>query len=108
MKLIWKFNLVLLAIFAIGFVSAGYVSHIVLQNNAREEMLHSARLVMETALATRGYTSTQVGYNTNCCGLSIQYRHIGVGVAARNEWRAAFAVANFGSFGNLRRNERLF
>ena len=54
------------------------------------------------------YTSTQVGYNTNCCGLSIQYRHIGVGVAARNEWRAAFAVANFGSFGNLRRNERLF
>ncbi len=53
------------------------------------------------------YSSTQVGYNTSCCGLSIQFRRIGVGVA-RNEWRAAFAVANIGSFGNLRRNERLF
>ena len=53
------------------------------------------------------YSSTQAGYNTDCCGLSIQFRRIGVGVA-RNEWRAAFAVANIGSFGNLRRQERLF
>jgi LPS-assembly protein len=53
------------------------------------------------------YSSTQVGYNTDCCGLSIQFRRVGEGVA-RNEWRAAFAVANIGSFGNLRRQERLF
>jgi len=60
MKLIWKFNLVLLAIFAIGFVSAGYVSHIVLQNNAREEIVQNARVVMESALASRTYTNTQI------------------------------------------------
>ena len=48
MKLVWKFNLVLLGIFVIGFVIAGYVSHRVLQSNAREEILQHARLIMET------------------------------------------------------------
>ena len=60
MKLVWKFNLVLLGIFVIGFVIAGYVSHRVLQSNAREEILQHARLIMETALSTRTYTNTQV------------------------------------------------
>jgi protein-histidine pros-kinase len=61
MKLIVKFNLVFIAVFLIGLGIAAHVADQLLQNNAREEMLHSARLVMETALATRGYTSTQVG-----------------------------------------------
>lgn len=61
MKLIVKFNLVFIAVFLIGLGIAAYVADQLLQNNAREEMLHSARLVMEAALATRGYTSTQVG-----------------------------------------------
>ena len=60
MKLIWKFNLVLLGIFLIGFAVAGYVSHTVLQKNAREEVLQHARLMMEAALASRTYTNTQV------------------------------------------------
>ena len=38
MKLIWKFNLVLLGIFLVGFAIAGYISHTVLQKNAREEV----------------------------------------------------------------------
>ena len=61
MKLIVKFNLVFIAVFLIGLGVAGYVADRLLQQNAREEMLHSARLVMEAALATRGYTSSQVG-----------------------------------------------
>jgi HAMP domain-containing protein len=61
MKLIVKFNLVFIAVFLIGLGIAAHVADQLLQHNAREEMLHSARLVMETALATRGYTSTQVG-----------------------------------------------
>jgi HAMP domain-containing protein len=60
-KLILKFNLVFVAVFLIGLGVAGYVADRLLQHNAREEMLHSARLVMEAALATRGYTSSQVG-----------------------------------------------
>jgi HAMP domain-containing protein len=59
-KLIWKFNLVLLGIFLVGFAVAGYVSHTVLQKNAREEVLQHARLMMEAALASRNYTNTQI------------------------------------------------
>jgi len=59
-KLIWKFNLVLLGIFLVGFAVAGYVSYNVLQKNAREEVLQHARLMMEAALASRTYTNTQV------------------------------------------------
>ena len=60
MKLIWKFNLVLLGIFVLGFLIAGYVSHTALQKNAREEILQHARLMMEAALSARNYTTTQV------------------------------------------------
>jgi HAMP domain-containing protein len=60
MKLIWKFNLVLLGIFMFGFLIAGYVSWSALQANAREEILQNARLMMEAALSSRNYTTTQV------------------------------------------------
>lgn len=60
MKLIWKFNLVLLGIFALGFLVAGYVSYHALQANAREETVQNARLMMEAALASRNYTTGQV------------------------------------------------
>ncbi|MGH8683683.1 MAG: c-type heme family protein [Burkholderiales bacterium] len=61
MKLILKFNLVFIAVFLIGLGAAGYVSNQLLQGNAREEILQNARLVMETSLSTRTYTSSQVG-----------------------------------------------
>jgi protein-histidine pros-kinase len=61
MKLIIKFNLAFVTIFLIGLGVAGYVANGLLQHNAREEMLNSARLVMETALSTRAYTSSQIG-----------------------------------------------
>jgi len=60
MKLIWKFNLVLLGIFVLGFLIAGYISYRALQQNAREEILQNARLMMESALSARTYTTTQV------------------------------------------------
>ncbi|HEY7242155.1 MAG TPA: DUF3365 domain-containing protein [Burkholderiales bacterium] len=61
MKLIIKFNLVFISVFLVGLAIAAYVADALLQQNAREEMQHSARLIMEAALATRGYTSSQVG-----------------------------------------------
>jgi protein-histidine pros-kinase len=61
MKLVVKFNLVFLLVFLIGLVVAGFASNELLQRNAREEIVLNARLVMESALATRAYTSTQVG-----------------------------------------------
>jgi protein-histidine pros-kinase len=59
-KLIWKFNAVLLAIFLVGFVLCGVVSYTVLQSNAREEILDNARVMMESALSSRSYTNTQI------------------------------------------------
>jgi protein-histidine pros-kinase len=61
MKLVVKFNLVFLLVFLVGLAAAGYVSDQLLQKNARDEIVLNARLVMESALATRAYTSTQVG-----------------------------------------------
>ena len=60
MKLLLKFNLVFLLVFAIGIVAAGRVSWTLLERNARAEIAENARLLMDTALAARTYTSTQV------------------------------------------------
>lgn len=55
-----KFNLVLLAVFALGFGVSGIVSWKLLHQNAREEVVRNAELLMEAALAVRGYTVSQV------------------------------------------------
>jgi protein-histidine pros-kinase len=61
MKLLFKFNLVFLLVFALGLAATGYVSWRLLERNAREEIAQNARLLMDTAIATRNYTTTQVG-----------------------------------------------
>src|SRR6266566_694163 len=60
MRLFLKFNLVFVVIFLIGLGNAAYISDRVLEQNAREEILQNARLVLESALAASTYTSTQV------------------------------------------------
>src|ERR1700722_16056847 len=60
MKLALKFNLVFAAVFVLGLLAAGTVSRRLLQKNARDEVVDNARLIMESALASRAYTSDQV------------------------------------------------
>ena len=60
MRLMLKFNLVLLAVFIVGFALTGIISYSVLQSNAREEILDNARVMMESALSSRSYTNTQI------------------------------------------------
>lgn len=55
-----KFNLVLLAVFAVGFAVSGVISWKLLHANARDEVVRNAELLMEAALAVRGYTVAQV------------------------------------------------
>jgi protein-histidine pros-kinase len=55
-----KFNLVLLLVFLIGLGVAGWISRDLLIRNARAEVARNAGLMMETALAVRGYTINQV------------------------------------------------
>jgi LPS-assembly protein len=54
------------------------------------------------------YSTTQITYNTDCCGFSVQYRRSSYGPINENQFRLAFAVANIGSFGTLKQQERLF
>ena len=60
MKLLLKFNLVFVLIFAVGLAATGLVSWKLLERNARDEIAQNARLLMDTALAARAYTSSQV------------------------------------------------
>jgi LPS-assembly protein len=55
------------------------------------------------------YSAVQAAYNWDCCGLSVEYRRFALGsVRNENQFRFNFALANIGSFGNLRRQEKLF
>ena len=57
------------------------------------------------------YTTSQVTYNTNCCGLSVQFHNFNIGnnVGSRTEWRFAFTVANIATpLGNLKKQDRMF
>ena len=55
------------------------------------------------------YAAVQTAYNWDCCGLSVEYRRFALGsVRNENQFRFNFALANIGSFGNLRRQEKLF
>jgi LPS-assembly protein len=51
----------------------------------------------------------QVSYNGKCCGIALEYRRIELGqVRTDNQFRVAFIVANIGTFGNLRHQEKIF
>ena len=54
------------------------------------------------------YAITQVTYNTDCCGFNVQYRRFSFGTRNENQFRLAFVVANIGSFGTMKKQERLF
>jgi LPS-assembly protein len=54
------------------------------------------------------FATTQVNYNTDCCGFSVQYRRFSFGSRNENQFQVAFSVANLGSFGTLKKQERMF
>ncbi len=60
MSLFVKFNLILVLVFSIALVPAGYISQNLLQQNARTQVIQNARIMMQTALATRSYTNKQI------------------------------------------------
>ena len=55
------------------------------------------------------YSISQLTYNTDCCGFSVELRRLSIGNArSDNQFRISLAIANVGSFGTLRPAERLF
>ncbi|MCB1792119.1 MAG: DUF3365 domain-containing protein [Gammaproteobacteria bacterium] len=55
-----KFNIVLGLTMLVGITLAGLFTYKVLQQNAREEVLESARIMMQSANAVRGYTVSEI------------------------------------------------
>jgi LPS-assembly protein len=51
----------------------------------------------------------QVSYNGGCCGLSVEYGRFNLAtVRSENQFRVGLILANIGTFGNLRRQEKIF
>jgi len=51
----------------------------------------------------------QVSYNGSCCGIALEYRRLSLGpIRTENQFRVALIIANIGTFGNLRRQEKIF
>ena len=60
MKLLTKFNLVLIVFFGISGFVISHLAYQFLMRNAREQVLQQAELMMASAKSTRDYTSEQV------------------------------------------------
>ena len=51
----------------------------------------------------------QVSYNGTCCGIALEFRRLALGpVRTENQFRLALIIANIGTFGNVRRQEKIF
>jgi LPS-assembly protein len=53
------------------------------------------------------YGGAQVTYNWDCCGVTFDYRRWVLGVRDESYYRFALSLANFGTFGSIRRQDRL-
>ena len=63
----------------------------------------------DTELRQLQFASAQTTYNWDCCGVTLEYRrYVIANVRNENLFRFTFTLANIGSFGNLRRQERLY
>jgi len=60
MKLLARFNLIFIAIFGVGTLVAVWFAYLFLRNDAQQQVLGQAKLMMETTLATRSYTTKQI------------------------------------------------
>ena len=55
------------------------------------------------------FATAQTTYNWDCCGVTLEYRRYAIAnVRNENLFRFTFTLANLGSLGNLRRQERLY
>jgi LPS-assembly protein len=55
------------------------------------------------------FATAQTTYNWDCCGITLEYRRYAIAnVRNENLYRFNFSLANIASFGNLRRQERLY
>ncbi len=54
------------------------------------------------------YTTALVTYNTDCCGFNVEYRRYNAGIRDESQFEWSFSIANVGTVGNLKKQDRLF
>jgi len=76
---------------------------------ARRGFSAATSLGFDTEIRKLQFASAQTTYNWDCCGVTLEYRRYAIAnVRNENLFRFTFTLANIGSFGNLRRQERLY
>lgn len=79
--------------------------------NTNRRGWNAAGIITYDVLAKRTlYEFLQTSYNTDCCGFSIQLRHLpsyNTHIPAQNQYLFSFSVANLGTFGSLQKQERI-
>lgn len=60
MKLQTRLSLVILAIFLCGWFIAGFTAYFMERSNARKDTIHTAEVLMNTAIAARSYTLDEI------------------------------------------------
>jgi len=60
LKLLAKFNLLLILLFAVGLLLVSQLSRSFLEENAREQTLQQAKLMISGARSTRDYTEQEL------------------------------------------------
>lgn len=55
-----KFNLVLLSVFCLGLLLSAYISRAILEENAREDVIGKARIILESARGAADYTVQEI------------------------------------------------
>jgi len=64
---------------------------------------------IDAQTGTLQFATAQTSYNWDCCGMTMEYRRYSIAnVRNENLFRFTFTLANVGSVGNLRRQERLY
>ncbi len=54
------------------------------------------------------YAALQLTYNTDCCGFNVEYRRINAGLRDETYLSWSFSISNVGTFGTLKKQDRLF
>ena len=75
----------------------------------RRGLSAAASFGFDTEVKQLQFATAQTTYNWDCCGMTLEYRRYAIAnVRNENLFRFTFSLANIGSFGNLRRQERLY
>ncbi len=76
---------------------------------ARRGLSAAASVGFDAEARQLQFATAQTTYNWDCCGVTVEYRRYAIAnVRNENLFRFTFSLANIGSFGNLRRQERLY